>query len=148
MKLTEQIDKDFIAARKHRDPAAVDVLNMIRTAIQYKEIENKKPLVEAEVIAVLSHAIKQRREAAEQFTRGQRPELAVKEQKEIEIIQRYLPAQLSGEEIKKEIQTAIKTVHASSLADLGKVMGAVMPKMRGRVDGALVQRLVRAALSR
>lgn len=114
------------------------------------EIEKKKKeegLADAEVIEVLSRAVKQRKDAAEQYVAGGRQELADKEKKEIEIISAYLPEQLSEDKIREIIKNVISETGASSKADMGKVMGQAMGKLKGQADGSVVKKIVEELLS-
>ena len=147
MKLQEKINKDFIQAKKKGEALVTDVLTMVRSALKNKEIEKQKELKDEEVVVVIKKEVKQRQDAAEQYTRGGRPELADKETKEIALLQKYLPEQMSPEKIEKIVSQAIIETKASSPADMGKVMGKVMAELKGQADGADVQKIVRAKLS-
>ena len=97
-------------------------------------------------MSVVQKEAKQRRDSIEEFTKAGRQELADKEQKELEILQKYLPEQLSEEEIKKLVDEAISQTGASNISDMGKVMGALMPKIKGKADGSLVSKIVKESL--
>ena len=124
-----------------------DVLTMVRTAIRYKEIEKKKELADDEIMAVVSHEIKQRKDSMAQFSSGNRQDLVAKEKKELDILMAYLPAQLSESEITDLVSEAIKKSGASGPKDMGKVMGLLMKDLKGKADGSLVQQLVRKKLA-
>ena len=100
-----------------------------------------------DVIEVIGREIKKRKESIELYKKGGREELAQNEQKEIEILQNYLPEQISEEEVRKLIKETISQTGASTIADIGKVMGTLMPKVKGKADSTLVSNLVRTALS-
>lgn len=146
MSLKEKINHDFIAARKAHQTAEASVLTMVRTAIRYKEIEKKGELTDSDLIAIISHEIKQRKDSVTQFTAGKRADLAGKEKKEIDILMKYLPAQLSEKQIEVKIKEAVARSGATGPADMGKVMGLAMKDLKGKADGAVVQKLVRQAL--
>ena len=120
---------------------------MVRTAIRYKEIEKKKELADDEIMAVVSHEIKQRKDSMAQFSSGNRQDLVAKEKKELDILMAYLPAQLSESEITDLVSEAIKKSGASGPKDMGKVMGLLMKDLKGKADGSLVQQLVRKKLA-
>lgn len=147
MSLKEKINQDFIAARKAKNKVVADVLTMVRTAIRYKEIEKKKELADDEIMAVVSHEIKQRKDSMAQFSSGNRQDLVAKEKKELDILMAYLPAQLSESEITDLVSEAIKKSGASGPKDMGKVMGLLMKDLKGKADGSLVQQLVRKKLA-
>lgn len=148
MSLTEELDKALKEALKSKDELRVSVIRMIKASLKNKSIEKMAPLSEDDEIAVLSSLSKQRRESIEQFTSAGRVDLAEREKKELEIIQSYLPKQLSPDEIDEIILSAIKECQASSQSDIGKVMKIVAPKIKGVADGRLVSERVRELLSK
>lgn len=147
MTILEVLNTDLTNAMKNSDAAVRDTLRMVKTAIKNTEINLGHELSDEEVITVLSKEVKQRNDAATAFTDGNRPELAAKEQSEIAILQKYLPAQMTEEEITTIVEQKIAETGATSMADIGKVMGALMPKVKGKADGNLVNQLVRSKLS-
>lgn len=149
MGLKETLKADLTTAMKARDEVASSTIRMILTAITNEEVAGKeaKTLSDAEIITVLSREMKKRREAAEAFDAAGRADKAASEKAEGEIISKYLPAQMSEDEIKKLIADAIAKVGASSPSDMGKVMGAIKGEVAGKADGALVSSLVKAALA-
>ena len=149
MSLHDRLSEDLKSAMKSRDQLRMDVIRMIKAAVQYKEVELKQDLDDAGMSRIMTTLIKQRKEAAEQFEKGNRQDLAQKERLEISIIEGYLPAALSSEELSQLVQTVIKDSGASSLKDMGQVMKAVMSRVAGQtVDGKLISDLVKAALQR
>jgi uncharacterized protein YqeY len=122
---------------------------MVLTAITNEEVSGKEArvLTDDEIITVLSREAKKRREAAEEFAKAGRTDKAADEKAEGDVIARYLPAQLSEDDIKKLIAAAIASTGAAGPADMGKVMGAIKPQIAGKADGAVVSSLVKAALS-
>ena len=147
MGLKSEITADITKAVKARDQFTVDALRMVISAVKNKEIEKKADIDDKAIISLLSTLVKQRREAAELYRKGNREELAAKEEKEIELLKRYLPEALSDDELVKIVAGAAEEVGASSLADMGKVMNAVMAKVAGRADGTVVSDLVKKQLS-
>jgi len=142
MALKQKITQDLLAAMKAGETLKRDVLRMLDAMVKNTEIEKLKKeagLDDSEVQEVISRAVKQRKDAAAQYTAGNRPELAEKENKEIEILIAYLPQQLSEEEVRKVVEEIIAKVGANSKADIGKVMGPVMGKLKGLAEGSLVK---------
>ncbi|MBU1125163.1 MAG: GatB/YqeY domain-containing protein [Candidatus Omnitrophica bacterium] len=146
--LEEKLLEDCKVAMKQRDSLKTSVLRFLRAGLLNVAVEkNKKTLDDAEVIAVIKKQIKQRQDSIEQFTKGNRLEMAEKEAKEMVILKTYLPAELPVEEIKAIIQEVVTTVSAQGLKDMGKVMKEVNTKIAGRADGKVVSDLVRVRLS-
>ncbi len=147
MSLTDRLSDDLKLAMKARDQLRMDAIRMVKAALQNKEIELKKALDEAEMSRVLMTLVKQRKEAAEQYQKGKRQDLADKELKEVTIIEAYLPKALSQEEIIKIVESAIQEAGPVIMKDMGKVMKAVMAKLAGQaVDGKQLSDLVRSRL--
>jgi uncharacterized protein len=147
MSIVEQIEKDLVGAMKAKEELKLSVLRMAKAALMNKKVELGKPLGDSEALAVLRTLIKQRRESTEQFRKGKRDDLADKEEAEIKIIELYLPAGASAEEIEAAVASAIQETGASSAKDMGKVMKATMAKLAGKnVDGKQVSEKVRARL--
>ena len=146
--MVQKIDQDLNQALKAKDHLAVLTLRQLKTALANAEIANKRQKLEAEaVLKILKTEVKKRREAIELYQRGNRPELAAKEQQEIGIISQYLPAEMAADEISKIVAQAISETGASGAQDVGKVMAAVMPKLQGQADGQLVSQIVKQQLS-
>ena len=145
--LHDRLSEDLKHAMKARDQLRMDTIRMIKSALFNKEIELKKDLDEAEMSRVLTVLVKQRKEAAEQYQKAKRDELAEKELKEIVIVEGYLPRALSQEEITQIVESVIQETGATTAKDMGNVMKAVMAKLAGQaVDGKLISDLVRARL--
>ncbi len=147
MSLSEQLNEAMKAAMKARDSLRLNAIRMIRTAIKNREIDERRELDDQEVIGVLSTLVKQRKESAQVYREGGRPELAEKEEQELAIIQEFLPAQLGEAELHAIIESAVNDTGAVSMKDMGKVMKVVTGKTLGRADGRLVSELVKARLS-
>ena len=145
--LHDRLSEDLKHAMKARDQLRMDTIRMIKAALFNKEFELKKELDEAEMSRVLTVLVKQRKEAAEQYQKAKRDELAEKELKEIVIVEGYLPRALSQEDITQIIESVIQETGATTAKDMGNVMKAVMAKLAGQaVDGKLISDLVRARL--
>ncbi len=145
--LMQQITEDMKTAMKAKDSIALGAIRMLRAAIKDKEIELGKSLDDADVLAVVSKAIKQRKDAATQYHDAGRAELAEKEEAEIKVLEVYLPEQMSDDEIQALVESAIAEAEATSMKDMGKVMGIVRPKAQGKADMGKVSAAVKAALS-
>jgi len=145
--LHDRLSEDLKHAMKARDQLRMDTIRMIKSALFNKEIELKKDLDEAEMSRVLTVLVKQRKEAAEQYQKAKRDELAEKELKEIVIVEGYLPRALSQEEITQIVESVMQETGATTAKDMGNVMKAVMAKLVGQaVDGKQLSDLVRARL--
>lgn len=148
MSLINTINDDFVVAMKEKNEVKVSVLRMLKSALQNYQIAEKKELSDDEVIKIIQKEIKQRRDSIATFTSGGRVELADKEKKEVEILKRYMPAQLSDEELTKIIEAAIAETAATTPAEMGKVMGKVMPRVAGKTDGGQVSAKVKELLTK
>ena len=147
--LTQQIEKDIVAAMKAREAERLSTLRMVKTAFKNKEIEKREPLTDAEAQQILTTLIKQRRESVEQFTKGNRPELAAKEQAEIVLIEGYMPKAASEEDIKKLVDEALAG-QTFGPKEMGAAMKAVQAKIQAsglRADGRQVSEIVKAKLA-
>ncbi|MGA1862233.1 GatB/YqeY domain-containing protein [Deferribacter thermophilus] len=145
MGLKEQILEDMKTYMKEKNSVALGAIRMLRAEIKNAEIEKKGELTDEDVIKVVQSAIKKRKEAAEQYEKANRPELAEKEKQEIEILSKYLPEQLSEEELKRIIDDEISKLESKDKKFFGQVMKNVMAKVKGKADGKLVNKLVSEA---
>lgn len=134
-------------AMKNKDKLKLSVIRMVRSAIKNAEIESKSTLSDDEIITVLNRELKQRRDSLQEFKNAGREDLVEGLLAEIEILHQYLPEQLSEQELKDIIQSVINEVGATSKKDMGKVMGALIPKINGRADGKLASQLVQEYLN-
>jgi uncharacterized protein YqeY len=149
MTLAEKIQSDIVTAMKAKDEFRLSVLRMVKSAIQLKEVEKIRKLDDAESIQLLQTILKQRKESIDQFTKGNRPELAEKEKKEATIIEGYLPAGASAEEMTAAIDKAIAETSANSIKQMGAVVKAAKAALEGKtVDGKALSDLVRDRLSK
>ena len=147
MTIVEKVEKDLVAAMKAREELRLSVMRMAKTALKNKQIELGKSLSDDQAFAVLRTLVKQRRDSVEQFRKGGREDLATKEEAEIVILQAYLPAEASEEEISAAITAAIEETGAAGPQDLGKVMKAAMSRLAGKnADGKRVNQMVHAKL--
>ena len=148
MPLLDQIQKDMVAAMKGREEARLDTIRMIKTALKKHEVDTMKPLDEATEIQILGMLIKQRRESADMFRKGNRPELADKEEAELKMIEAYMPAAPTDAEIDEAIAAAMAETGVTTQKQMGVVMKAVQAKLAGkRVDGKALSEKVRGKLS-
>ncbi len=148
MSITEQIDKDVIAAMKAKESERLNALRMVKTALKLRSTELMKAVDDVEAAKVLTTLLKQRRDAAEQFRAGNRAELAEKEEREALIIQEYLPAAASEEEMARAVAEALSETGASSAKDMGLLMKAARAKLAGKtIDGKILSEMVKAKLA-
>ena len=149
MGLKETLQSDLTEAIRGRNEITSGTIRMVLSAITNEEVAGKeaRKLSDAEIITVLSREAKKRREAAEAFESANRPDKAALEKSEGEVIAKYLPAQMSEDDVKKLISAAIASTGAAGPADMGKVMGAIKGQIAGKADGSLVSSLVKAALA-
>jgi uncharacterized protein YqeY len=146
--LKERIDVELKEAMRSKDELSTSVLRMLKSAVKYKEVEpGAKALDDAGVLSVIASLIKQRRDSVEQFKAGGRQELADKEEREIALLQKFLPQQLSAEELKAEVKSAIASSGAKGPKDMGAVMKVLMPKVQGRAEGKAISDEVTAQLA-
>jgi uncharacterized protein YqeY len=148
MSLQEKIQSDIPDAMRSKETLKLGVLRMMKAAIKNKEIDKMKPLEEAEILTVLNSLVKQRRDSIEQFRKGGREELAQKEEAEIRIIETYLPAGASEDDIRRAVEEAMQETGASSVKDIGKVMKATLTRLAGKnADGSKVSQMVKEKLA-
>ena len=146
MSLLKKLDEDLITALKKSDKLKLSVLRMAKAAVKNQQIDKGRELQDEEILAIFSTLAKQRRESIEQFLKGGRDDLVQQETLELAILQSYMPAQLSAEEIDDMILQAIKESSAKNEGDMGKVMKMLAPRIKGVADGKWVNNRVRALL--
>ena len=147
MRLRDKVNDDLMAAMKARDATRLSTLRMMKAAFKYKEIELRAELNDGQALDVLKTLVKQRQDSIEQFKRGGRDDLAVKEADEIRVIDEYLPAAVSDEEIERIVDEVVRDAGASSPKDIGPVMKQCMARFAGRlVDGRKVNAAVQRRL--
>lgn len=148
-KAEDKLQEDMKAAMRagEEGKTALSVIRLARAALQNATIDKKRTLTEEEALEVLSREVKQRRETAAEFQRLGRPDAAARLEEEVAILQRYLPAELTADEVRAIVREAVTATGAVGPRDMGKVMGQVMPRVRGRADGKLVNDIVRELLA-
>ncbi|MDH4183083.1 MAG: GatB/YqeY domain-containing protein [Nitrospinota bacterium] len=146
MSVKERLREDMKTAMKEKNDLALSTIRMMISAIKNREIEQIKELDDTETLAVLQKAVKQRLDSAQQYKAAGRLELAQKEEEEIKILERYLPKGLSQEQITTLVKEAIGKSGAASMKDIGKVMGILMPQVKGKADGGQVNAIVKQLL--
>jgi len=146
LSLEETIFNDMIEALKGKEKLKLSTLRLIRAAIKNAEISKKDKLTEDEVIGIVTSNLKKLEESLDIFTKAQRPELADKAKKEIEIVKKYLPEQLSEEKIKKIVEETFLKFEFKDLQDIGPAMREIMPQLKGKADGKIVNKMVRDLL--
>ena len=146
MTLKERITEDMKAAMRASEKERLSTIRLVQAAIKQREVDERITLDDTQVLVVLEKMVKQRKESIAQFEQGGRKDLADKERREIELLQGYLPAQLSDSELDALIRDAVAATGAASIKDMGKVMGVVKSKAAGRADMAAVGARVKAVL--
>ena len=147
MPLKDRINDDIKAAMRAGDTRRRDALRLLTAALKQREVDERKDLADADVIAVIDKMIKQRREAIAQFVKGGRQDLADKDQFEIAVFQAYMPQSLSDTEIEAAVAEAVAATGAKAPSDMGKVMGALKGRLAGKADMTKVSALVKAKLA-
>ena len=147
MNLKDQLTQDMKTAMKQKEQIRLSIIRLVRSAIKNREIELGKELEDDDVLKVIATLIKQHKDSIEQFEKGGRIDLVEKEQAELDILETYLPKQLTEAELSALVQETIRELGATSAKEIGKVMKALMPKIQGRADGKLVNQLVKDQLA-
>ncbi|MEE9193748.1 MAG: GatB/YqeY domain-containing protein [Thermodesulfobacteriota bacterium] len=148
MSLRDQIPEDLKTALRGKKSLDLSVLRMLQAAIKNREIDNKGELNDEEIVQVVSSEIKKRRDAIEEFTKVSREDAAEAEQLEINVLMKYMPEQLSEEEVASKVQELVAGSGAAGLKDLGIAMKVVMPALKGKADGKLINKYVREQLAK
>ncbi|WP_096434602.1 GatB/YqeY domain-containing protein [Alteribacter populi] len=147
MDLQKQLTEDMKKAMKNKEKQRLLVIRSVKSAIQNEQIKQGKELTEDEALTVLNREMKQRKESLQEFENANREDLVSKVKAEMDVLQSYLPEQLSDEALQQIVDETIQEVGAKTKADMGKVMGAIMPKVKGKADGSQVNRAVLNSLS-
>ena len=147
MSLLERINNDMKQAMKNKEKDKLSVIRMIKASLQNEALKFGRELTEEEELTVLSRELKQRKDSLHEFDKAGREDLVEKIRTELKYVELYMPEQLSEEDVAAIVKQAIADTGASSKAEMGKVMAAVMPKVKGKADGALVNKLVQQHLS-
>ncbi|MEA3408089.1 MAG: GatB/YqeY domain-containing protein [Chloroflexota bacterium] len=148
MSLKARLMSDLKVAMREGTQARKDAIRMVRAAIKNKEIELQQEIADEEIIEIISQEIKRRREAIEMFEKGRRGDLVDREKAQLDVLLSYMPKQLSREEIEKIVQDIVDDMNATSIRQLGPVMGKAMAEIKGRADGSEVNEVAREILSR
>lgn len=147
MSLKDQIFADMKTAMRAKDTSRLESIRMLRAAVQRKEVDDQTEIGDEEVLAILQKQIKQSQDAIKQFTDGDRPDLADKEQVHVDNLKGYLPEQLGDDEIAEAVAAAIVSTGAESMKDMGKVMGVLKGQLQGKADMGKVSGVIKAKLS-
>jgi hypothetical protein len=145
--MKEQIQKDMVLAMKEHDKKKLDVIKLLKAAIQMEEINNKKELTDDEIMNIIVKQVKMRKDAISDFEKASRKDLIDAYNAEIEVLNNYLPKQLSNEEILNIIDEAFNLVNPSSPSDMGKIMKEVSPKLKARADMGYVSKIIKDKLA-
>ena len=145
--LRTELTEKLKAAMKAQDKIRLEALRYVLALVKNAEIDKHAELTDEELVKLVASEVKKRKEAIELYQKGDRPELAKKEKEEMEILQKYLPEQLSEEEIKKLVKAAIAKTGAKEQKDMGKVMAELVSKVKGKADGSLVSKIVKESLT-
>ena len=148
MPLRDQIPEDLKSALREKKSLELSVLRMLQASIKNREIDNKGELSDEQVVQVVSSEIKKRRDAVEEYIKVNREDAAETEKQEIEILMKYMPEQISEDEIRSKVNEIIKASGAGGLKDLGMVMKPVMSELKGKADGKLINQIVRNELEK
>ena len=141
-RLTEQIRADLTESMKARSAERTSVLRMLQSALKYEQINVGHELSDEEALAIIRKGMKQRQDSVEQYTKGNRPELAAKETSEMEILKTYLPPELTDAELESGLREIVASTGAQSKKDMGKVMKEATARYKGRADGKKIQEMV------
>lgn len=148
MNLIDRLAEDMKAAMKNKDKVRLSTIRMVRTAIKNMEIDKKQALSDEDVLALFNRELKQRRDSLQAFEQAGRADLIEGVKEEIHVLEEYLPEQLNDEDLQTIIQEVIAELGATSKADMGKVMGSVLPKVQGRADGKRINAIVQVLLTK
>ena len=146
--LKEKLQNDMKEAMKAGDALRRMVLSLVLSAVKNKEIEKRSKLTDEEIIDAISSEVKKRKESIESYEKGGREELAQKERDELKVLMEYMPEQMSEDEIRTEAKKAIAETGAKEIKEMGKVLGVLMPNLKGRADGQTVSRVVKEELGK
>lgn len=143
MSLKDRLMDDLKTSMRNKDKIKKDVVTMVRSAVKQREVDERIELNDQDIIEIISKQVKQKRDAIEDFRKGERDDLVQLTEDEVKILLDYLPEQLSEEELTELVKTAIAEVGATSMKDMGKIMGNLMPKIKGKADGSSVNKIAK-----
>ncbi len=146
MSLKKQLMNDLKESMKSKNKIKKNVITMVRSAIKQREVDERIELDDQDIIGIISKQVKQKKDSIEEFRKGNRDDLVLATEKEIEILMNYLPKQLTEEEIENIVKQVVEEVGANSMKDMGKVMSNIMPQVKGKADGSIVNKKVRQYL--
>lgn len=146
MSLKQKLQEDLKSSMKNKDTVKKSVITLIRASIKQYEVDNKVELGDDEIVDLIAKQLKQTRDSHGEFIKARREDLASKAEAEIEVLKEYLPQQLSEEELNKIVISTISEIGATSMKDMKKIMTSIMPKVKGRADGKLINELVKKNL--
>lgn len=146
MSLKQKLQEDLKSSMKNKDAIKKSVITLIRSSIKQYEVDNRVELVDDEIVDLIAKQLKQTRDSREEFVKAGRDDLVSKAEAEIEVLKEYLPQQLSEEELNEIVISTISEVGATSMKDMKKIMSSIMPKVKGRADGKLINELVKKNL--
>lgn len=146
MSLKQRLTDELKSAMKNKDKLRKNVITMIRSDIKQIEVDKRVDLTDDGIIDIISKQAKQRKDSIDEFKKGSREDLAKQAEQELQILKEYLPEQLSEEEIEVIVKEVVSDIGATSMKEMGKIMAAVMPKLKGRADGKIVNQIVRNIL--
>lgn len=147
MTLKEKLMEDLKSAMRNKEKRRKDTITMLRAAVKQREVDERKDMADDEILALIGKQVKQKRESIKDFQKAERVDLVEQAQEEIDILLAYLPEQLTEEEIDELVREAIEQTGASSMRDMGRIMGIVMPKVKGRADGSLISQSAKKLLN-
>lgn len=147
MSLKKRLMEDLKLSMKNKDTIRKNTVILVRAAVKQKEVDERKDITDEEIIEIISKQFKEKKGVIEDFRRGNRDDLVDLTEKEMEILLEYLPKQLTEAEVEEIVLDTIKEVNATSIRDMGKVMGAIMPKVKGKADGSIVSSIVKSRLN-
>lgn len=145
--LLDKIKQDLVTSMKNKDTFALNVIRMVKASIQMEAINKKRDLTDEEIISVIEKQIKMRKDAIVEFEKGNRSDLVEQNTKEIELLKKYMPEQLSDNEVLKIIDEAFKLINPTSSKDMGLIMKEVTPKLKGRTDMSKVSSIIKEKLN-
>ena len=146
MSLKQKLQEDLKSSMKNKDTVKKSVITLIRASIKQYEVDNRVELGDDEIVDLIAKQLKQTRDSREEFAKAGREDLVSKAEAEIEVLKEYLPQQLSEEELNEIVISTISEVGATSMKDMKKIMTSIMPKVKGRADGKLINELVKKNL--
>lgn len=147
MALKERLMEDLKNAMRNKEKSLKDVITLVRAAIKQREVDERIDLNDEDIIDIIAKQVKQKRDSIESFEKGNREDLVAMTQNEIDILMEYMPRQLTEDEVDEIVKSAVDETGANTVKDIGKVMSIVMPKVKGKADGNLVNKIVRQYLS-